>query len=145
MSGIGSRLIQQVGAITGLARRGVVYFDYDSGEFVVPVQVSGAPNFEARGKTSQELRQSFDKQIGTSKTGYSILGSAPNMTRKAFGMKTSNTRIAETLKRQQNEKRFPSPSSFTMTQNPLTSMFGKKGGATRRRRGRKAQATRHRR
>ena len=87
-----NRAVKQVGAITGLARRGVVYFDYDNGDLVVPVQVSGAPNFEARGKTAAELKMDFDRKIGTSKTGYKVLGSMPNMARSMFGKKGGKSR-----------------------------------------------------
>ena len=89
-----NRAVKQVGAITGLARRGVVYFDYDNGDLVVPVQVSGAPNFEARGKTAAELKMDFDRKIGTSKTGYKVLGSMPNMARRMFGKKGGKSRKA---------------------------------------------------
>lgn len=92
MSGILNRAVKQVGAITGLARRGVVYFDYDNGDLVVPVQVSGAPNFEARGKSAAELKMDFDRKIGTSKTGYKVLGSMPNMARGMFGKKGGKSR-----------------------------------------------------
>ena len=92
MSGILNRAVKQVGAITGLARRGVVYFDYDNGDLVVPVQVSGAANFEARGKTAAELKMDFDRKIGTSKTGYKVLGSMPNMARSMFGKKGGKSR-----------------------------------------------------
>ena len=94
MSGILNRAVKQVGAITGLARRGIVYFDYDNGDLVVPVQVSGAPNFEARGKTAAELKMDFDRKIGTSKTGYKVLGSMPNMARRMFGKKGGKSRKA---------------------------------------------------
>ena len=89
-----NRAVKQVGAITGLARRGVVYFDYDNGDLVVPVQVSGAANFEARGKTAAELKMDFDRKIGTSKTGYKVLGSMPNMARSMFGKKGGKSRKA---------------------------------------------------
>ena len=92
MSGILNRAVKQVAAVTGLARRGVVYFDYDNGDLVVPVQVSGAPNFEARGKTAAELKMDFDRKIGTSKTGYKVLGSMPNMARSMFGKKGGKSR-----------------------------------------------------
>lgn len=92
MSGILNRAVKQVGAITGLARRGVVYFDYDNGDLVVPVQVSGAPNFEARGKTAADLKMDFDRKIGTSKTGYKVLGSMPNMARSMFGKRGGKSR-----------------------------------------------------
>jgi hypothetical protein len=92
MSGMFNRAVKQVGAITGLARRGVVYFDYDNGDLVVPVQVSGAANFEARGKTAAELKMDFDRKIGTSKTGYKVLGSMPNMARSMFGKKGGKSR-----------------------------------------------------
>jgi hypothetical protein len=89
-----NRAVKQVGAITGLARRGVVYFDYDNGDLVVPVQVSGAANFEARGKTAAELKMDFDRKIGTSKTGYKVHGSMPNMARSMFGKKGGKSRKA---------------------------------------------------
>jgi len=92
MSGMFNRAVKQVGAITGLARRGVVYFDYDNGDLIVPVQVSGAPNFEARGKTAAELKMDFDRKIGTSKTGYKVLGSMPNMAKSMFGKKGGRSR-----------------------------------------------------
>jgi hypothetical protein len=37
MSGMFNRAVKQVAAVTGLARRGIVYFDYDNGDLVVPV------------------------------------------------------------------------------------------------------------
>ena len=89
-----NRAVKQVGAITGLARRGVVYFDYDNGDLVVPVQVSGAANFEARGKTATDLKMDFDRKIGTSKTGYKVLGSMPNMAKSMFGKKGGKSRKA---------------------------------------------------
>jgi len=92
MSGILNRGFKQVAAVTGLARRGVVYFDYDNGDLVVPIQVSGAPNFEARGKTAAELKMDFDRKIGTSKTGYKVLGSMPNMAKGMFGKKGGKSR-----------------------------------------------------
>jgi hypothetical protein len=92
MSGILNRGFKQVAAVTGLARRGVVYFDYDNGDLIVPVQVSGAPNFEARGKTATELKTDFNNKIGTSKTGYKVLGSMPNMARSMFGKKGGKSR-----------------------------------------------------
>jgi len=92
MSGILNRGFKQVAAVTGLARRGVVYFDYDNGDLIVPVQVSGAPNFEARGKTATELKTDFNNKIGTSKTGYKVLGSMPNMARSIFGKKGGKSR-----------------------------------------------------
>lgn len=92
MSGILNRGFKQVAAVTGLARRGVVYFDYDNGDLIVPVQVSGAPNFEARGKTATELKTDFNNKIGTSKTGYKMLGSMPNMARSMFGKKGGKSR-----------------------------------------------------
>jgi len=92
MSGILNRGFKQVAAVTGLARRGVVYFDYDNGDLIVPVQVSGAPNFEARGKTAADLKMDFDRKIGTSKTGYKVLGSMPNMARSMFGKKGGKSR-----------------------------------------------------
>jgi hypothetical protein len=92
MSGILNRGFKQVAAVTGLARRGVVYFDYDNGDLIVPVQVSGAPNFEARGKNTTELKNDFDRKIGTSKTGYKVLGSMPNMARSMFGKKGGKSR-----------------------------------------------------
>ena len=94
MSGILNRGFKQVAAVTGLARRGVVYFDYDNGDLIVPVQVSGAPNFEARGKTAADLKMDFDRKIGTSKTGYKVLGSMPNMARSMFGKKGGKSRKA---------------------------------------------------
>jgi len=87
-----NRAVKQVAAVTGLARRGVVYFDYDNGDLVVPIQVSGAPNFEARGKTAAELKMDFDRKIGTSKTGYKVLGSMPNMAKGMFGKKGGKSR-----------------------------------------------------
>ena len=87
-----NRAVKQVAAVTGLARRGVVYFDYDNGDLVVPVQVSGAANFEARGKTAAELKMDFDRKIGTSKTGYKVLGSMPNMAKSMFGKKGGKSR-----------------------------------------------------
>jgi hypothetical protein len=92
MSGMFNRAVKQVAAVTGLARRGVVYFDYDNGDLVVPVQVSGAANFEARGKTAAELKMDFDRKIGTSKTGYKVLGSMPNMAKSMFGKKGGKSR-----------------------------------------------------
>ena len=92
MSGILNRGFKQVAAVTGLARRGVVYFDYDNGDLIVPVQVSGAPNFEARGKTAADLKMDFDRKIGSSKTGYKVLGSMPNMARSMFGKKGGKSR-----------------------------------------------------
>jgi len=92
MSGILNRGFKQVAAVTGLARRGVVYFDYDNGDLIVPVQVSGAPNFEARGKTATELKTDFNNKIGSSKTGYKMLGSMPNMARSMFGKKGGKSR-----------------------------------------------------
>jgi len=92
MSGMFNRAVKQVAAVTGLARRGVVYFDYDNGDLVVPIQVSGAPNFEARGKTAAELKMDFDRKIGTSKTGYKVLGSMPNMAKGMFGKKGGKSR-----------------------------------------------------
>jgi hypothetical protein len=92
MSGILNRGFKQVAAVTGLARRGVVYFDYDNGDLIVPVQVSGAPNFEARGKTAADLKMDFDRKIGTSKTGYKVLGSMPNMARSMFSKKGGKSR-----------------------------------------------------
>jgi len=87
-----NRAVKQVAAVTGLARRGVVYFDYDNGDLIVPVQVSGAPNFEARGKTAADLKMDFDRKIGSSKTGYKVLGSMPNMARSMFGKKGGKSR-----------------------------------------------------
>ena len=87
-----NRAVKQVAAVTGLARRGVVYFDYDNGDLVVPVQVSGSPNFEARGKTAAELKMDFDRKIGTSKTGYKVLGSMPNMAKGIFAKKGGKSR-----------------------------------------------------
>ena len=87
-----NRAVKQVAAVTGLARRGVVYFDYDNGDLIVPVQVSGAANFEARGKTAAELKMDFDRKIGTSKTGYKVLGSMPNMAKGMFGKKGGKSR-----------------------------------------------------
>jgi len=92
MSGMFNRAVKQVAAVTGLARRGVVYFDYDNGDLIVPVQVSGAPNFEARGKTAADLKMDFDRKIGSSKTGYKVLGSMPNMARSMFGKKGGKSR-----------------------------------------------------
>lgn len=92
MSGMFNRAVKQVAAVTGLARRGVVYFDYDNGDLIVPVQVSGAANFEARGKTAAELKMDFDRKIGTSKTGYKVLGSMPNMAKGMFGKKGGKSR-----------------------------------------------------
>ena len=92
MAGILNRGFKQVAAVTGLARRGVVYFDYDNGDLIVPVQVSGAPNFEARGKTAADLKMDFDRKIGTSKTGYKVLGSMPNMARSMFSKKGGKSR-----------------------------------------------------
>jgi hypothetical protein len=92
MSGIFNRGFKQGAAVTGLARRGVVYFDYDNGDLIVPVQVSGAPNFEARGKTATELKTDFNNKIGSSKTGYKMLGSMPNMARSMFGKKGGKSR-----------------------------------------------------
>lgn len=89
-----NRAVKQVAAVTGLARRGVVYFDYDNGDMVVPVQVSGAPNFEARGKTATDLKMDFDRKIGSSKTGYKVLGSMPNMAKSMFGKKGGKSRKA---------------------------------------------------
>jgi hypothetical protein len=92
MAGILNRGFKQVAAVTGLARRGVVYFDYDNGDLIVPVQVNGAPNFEARGKTAADLKMDFDRKIGTSKTGYKVLGSMPNMARRMFAKKGGKSR-----------------------------------------------------
>ena len=92
MSGMFNRAVKQVAAVTGLARRGVVYFDYDNGDLIVPVQVSGAANFEARGKTAVDLKNDFDRKIGTSKTGYKVLGSMPNMAKGMFGKKGGKSR-----------------------------------------------------
>jgi len=92
MSGMFNRAVKQVAAVTGLARRGVVYFDYDNGDLIVPVQVSGSPNFEARGKTAAELKMDFDRKIGTSKTGYKVLGSMPNMAKGIFAKKGGKSR-----------------------------------------------------
>jgi hypothetical protein len=92
MSGMFNRAVKQVAAVTGLARRGVVYFDYDNGDLIVPVQVSGAPNFEARGKTAADLKMDFDRKIGSSKTGYKVLGSMPNMAKGMFGKKGGKSR-----------------------------------------------------
>ena len=92
MAGILNRGFKQVAAVTGLARRGVVYFDYDNGDLIVPVQVNGAPNFEARGKTATELKIDFNNKIGNSKTGYKVLGSMPNMARRMFGKKGGKSR-----------------------------------------------------
>ena len=87
-----NRAVKQVAAVTGLARRGVVYFDYDNGDLIVPVQVSSSPNFEARGKTAAELKMDFDRKIGTSKTGYKVLGSMPNMAKGIFAKKGGKSR-----------------------------------------------------
>jgi len=105
MSGMFNRAVKQVAAVTGLARRGVVYFDYDNGDLVVPIQVSGAPNFEARGKTAAELKMDFDRKIGTSKTGYKVLGSMPNMAKGMFGKKGGKSRKNRKTNRKNRTRR----------------------------------------